>query len=248
MKTKRIHQYIAVVLLISLSISILVHFSTIFSYFTPSGENMPGIRHGETLLNILGEVFITFLVTFCLFMLNYYVLKPINSSKRLNYKSILFAIFITLLAVTILSDTFFAIKHLLRSTAHTGRFNLLYTFRDLFIAMVVLSCVFIIRNIYEKQAIRLENERLIRENLQSQYESLKNQVSPHFLFNSLTALKSLINDDTKNALQYLNDLSQVLRYTLQSNNNPTVTLAEETDAARSYIFLIKMRFNTKPSG
>ncbi len=177
-------------------------------------------------------------------MLNYYVLKPINSSKRLNYKSILFAIFITLLAVTILSDTFFAIKHLLRSTTHSGRFNLLYTFRDLFIAIVVLCCVFIIRNIYEKQAIRLENERLMRENLQSQYESLKNQVSPHFLFNSLTALKSLINDDTKNALHYLNDLSQVLRYTLQSNNNPTVTLAEETDAARSYIFLIKMRFNT----
>ncbi len=244
MKTKRIYQYIAVVALISLSISILVHFNTIFSFFTPSDQYMPGNRRGETFPNILGEVFVTFLVTFCLFMLNYYVLKPINSSKRLNYKSILFAVILTLLAVTLLSDTFFAIKHFLRSTTHPGRFNLLYTFRDLFIALVVLCCVFIIRNIYEKQAIRLENERLMRENLQSQYESLKNQVSPHFLFNSLTALKSLIRDDTKNALLYLNDLSQVLRYTLQSNNNPTVTLLEETDAAKSYLFLIKMRFNT----
>ena len=244
MKTKRIYQYIAVVALISLSISILVHFNTIFSFFAPSDQYMPGNRRGETFPNILGEVFVTFLVTFCLFMLNYYVLKPINSSKRLNYKSILFAVILTLLAVTLLSDTFFAIKHFLRSTTHPGRFNLLYTFRDLFIALVVLCCVFIIRNIYEKQAIRLENERLMRENLQSQYESLKNQVSPHFLFNSLTALKSLIRDDAKNALLYLNDLSQVLRYTLQSNNNPTVTLLEETDAAKSYLFLIKMRFNT----
>jgi sensor histidine kinase YesM len=243
MKTKKIHQYIAVVALISIAISILVHFNTILSYFAPSEQYMPGTRHGETLPNILGEVFVTFLVTFCLFLINYYVLKPFNSSKRLNYKIILFAVFITLFAVTLLSDTFFAIKHFLRSTTHPGTFNLLYTFRDLFIALVVLCCVFIIRNIYEKQAIRLENERLMRENLQSQYESLKNQVSPHFLFNSLTALKSLINDDTKSALHYLNDLSQVLRYTLQSNNNPTVTLAEETDAARSYIFLIKMRFN-----
>jgi sensor histidine kinase YesM len=244
MKTKKINQYIAVVALISIAISILVHFNTILSYFTPSEQYMPGTRHGETLPNILVEIFVTFLVTFCLFLLNYYVLKPINSSKRLNYKSILFAIFITLLAVTLLSDSFFAIKHFLYSTTHSKSFNLLYTFRDLFIAIVVLCCVFIIRNTYEKQAIRLENERLMRENLQSQYESLKNQVSPHFLFNSLTALKSLINDDTKNALHYLNDLSQVLRYTLQSNINPTVTLAEETDAARSYIFLIKMRFNS----
>jgi hypothetical protein len=244
MKSKRIQQYIAVVALISLSISILVHFNTILSYFMPAEVYVPGNRHAETLSNITGEVFVTFLVTFCLFMLNYYVLKPINSSKRLNYKSIVFAIFITLLAVTLLSDTFFAIKHFLRSTSHSGRFNLLYTFRDLFIALVVLCCVFIIRIIYEKQTIRMENERLMRENLQSQYESLKNQVSPHFLFNSLTALKSLINDDTKNALLYLNDLSQVLRYTLQSNNNPTVTLSEETDAARAYLFLIKMRFNT----
>jgi sensor histidine kinase YesM len=244
MKTKRIRQYIAVVVLISLSISILVHFNTILSFFAPAEQYMPVNRHAETLADIAGEVFVTFLVTFCLFMLNYYVLKPINSSKRLNYKSILLAIFITLVAVTILSDSFFAIKHLLKSTSHSGRFNLLYTFRDLFIAVVVLSCVFIIRNIFEKQAIRLENERLMRENLQSQYESLKNQVSPHFLFNSLTALRSLITDDTKNALLYLNDLSQVLRYTLQSNNNPTVTLGEETDAAKSYLFLIKMRFNT----
>jgi sensor histidine kinase YesM len=244
MKTKKIHQYIAVVASISIAISILIHFNTILSYLVPAEQYLPGNPHGATLPNILSEVFITFLVTFCLFLLNYFVLKPINSSKRLNYKSILFAILITLIAVTLLSDTFFAIKHFLRSTTHSGSFNLLYTFRDLFIAIVVLCCVFVIRNIYEKQAIRLENERLMRENLQSQYESLKNQVSPHFLFNSLTALKSLIRDDTKNALLYLNDLSQVLRYTLQSNTNPTVTLSEETDAAKSYLFLVKMRFNT----
>jgi sensor histidine kinase YesM len=232
------------VALISIAISILIHFNTILSYFAPVGQFIQGNRREESMANILGEVLVTFLVTFCLFLLNYYVLKPFNSSKRLNYKSILFAIFITLLAVTFLSDTFFALKHFLNSTTHPGRFNLLYTFRDLFIAIVVLCCVFIIRIINEKQSIRLENERLIRENLQSQYESLKNQVSPHFLFNSLTALKFLITDDTKNALLYLNDLSQVLRYTLQSNNNPTVNLQEETDAARSYIFLIQMRFNT----
>jgi LytS/YehU family sensor histidine kinase len=111
-------------------------------------------------------------------------------------------------------------------------------------AIVVLSCVYIIRVFYDRQAVLLENEKLLRENLQSQYESLKNQVSPHFLFNSLTALRTLISDDPENALLYLNDLSQVLRYTLQSNENQTVSLYDEMEAAKSYIFLIKTRFNT----
>jgi LytS/YehU family sensor histidine kinase len=172
------------------------------------------------------------------------VLKPFNNAKRLNIRSILFAIIVTIIAVTVLSDVLFALKHIIKATDHSNRFNLLYTFRDMFMAIVVLGCVFIIRIIYEKQAIRFENEKLIRENLQSQYESLKNQVSPHFLFNSLTALKTLISDDPKNALLYLNDLSQVLRYTLQSNENQTVTLFDEMEAAKSYIFLLKTRFNS----
>jgi hypothetical protein len=243
MKTKQVRQYIAIVAFISTGISILVHFNTILEVAAPAGINIAWYRGNVNITEVIGELFVTFLVTFCLFVLNYFVLKPIHSSRRLNIWTILLAILITGAAVTVLSDVFFALKHLIYGTSHSSRFNLLYTFRDLFIAIIVLSCVFIIRIINEKQVIRFENEKLIRENLQSQYESLKNQVSPHFLFNSLTALKTLISDDPKNALMYLNDLSQVLRYTLQSNENQTVSLYDELEAARSYMFLIKTRFN-----
>jgi len=243
MKSNQVRRYIAIVALISLGISILVHFNTILESFEQAGKNITGNSGREIFADVLGEVSATFLVTFCLFILNYYVLRPFNNSKRLNLSIILLAILITAVAVTVLSDVFFTLKHVLNATSHPTRFNLLYTFRDLFIAIVVLGCVLIIRIIYEKQAILLENEKLIRENLQSQYESLKNQVSPHFLFNSLTALKSLISDDPKNALNYLNDLSVVLRYTLQSNENQTVCLSDEMEAVKSYIFLIKMRFH-----
>ncbi len=244
MKTKQVRQYITIVAFISAGISILVHFNTILEVAAPAGQNISWHRGNVNVTEVIGELAVTFLVTFCLFVLNYFVLKPINSSRRLNIWTILLAILITVAAVTILSDSFFALKHLIYATTHSSRFNLLYTFRDLFIAIVVLSGVFIIRIINEKQAIRFENEKLIRENLQSQYESLKNQVSPHFLFNSLTALKTLISDDPKNALLYLNDLSQVLRYTLQSNERQTVTLYDEMEAAKSYIFLLKTRFNS----
>jgi len=69
-------------------------------------------------------------------------------------------------------------------------------------------------------------------------------VSPHFLFNSLTALKELIDEDPDNARQYVSHLSMLLRYTLQSNENKTVLLSEELESVRSYIYLIKMRFGS----
>jgi len=82
------------------------------------------------------------------------------------------------------------------------------------------------------------------EALQSQFESLKNQLSPHFLFNSLTALKILIKDAPGTAQDYVNSLSKALRYTLQSNEKQLVTLKEEMVFMESYLFLIRMRFDT----
>lgn len=92
--------------------------------------------------------------------------------------------------------------------------------------------------------MQIENESLKSEALQSQFESLKNQLSPHFLFNSLTALKTLINESPETAQNYVNNLSKALRYTLQSNEKQLVTLKEELEFTDSYLFLIKMRFDT----
>ena len=100
------------------------------------------------------------------------------------------------------------------------------------------------RLIFQKQTIEIENEKLRSESLQSQFESLKNQVSPHFLFNSLTALKILVEDSPSLAKQYISHLSQVLRYTLQSNRKQLVTLGEELEFTESYIFLLKMRYDS----
>jgi LytS/YehU family sensor histidine kinase len=69
-------------------------------------------------------------------------------------------------------------------------------------------------------------------------------MSPHFLFNSLTALKTLINEDPETAQNYINNLSKALRYTLQSNERKLVTLKQEMDFIESYLYLIKLRFDT----
>lgn len=85
-------------------------------------------------------------------------------------------------------------------------------------------------------------ERLQREQISSQYEALKNQVNPHFLFNSLNALSSLIYEDPGKAIEFINRLSDVYRYVLDSKDKEVVSLSEELQFVNSYLFLLEARF------
>ena len=87
-----------------------------------------------------------------------------------------------------------------------------------------------------------KTEALARENMQSQLEALKNQLDPHFLFNSLNTLASLIDYENTGAQQYLERLSDVYRYVLLSRQKNTVTLKEEMDFLDAYVYLNKVRF------
>jgi LytS/YehU family sensor histidine kinase len=91
----------------------------------------------------------------------------------------------------------------------------------------------------------LEAEQLKRENLQSQFITLKNQVSPHFLFNSLSTLSSLISEDQSRATEFVQNLARVYRYVLQSIEKKVVDLETELKAAQAYVYLQKMRFGDR---
>lgn len=87
-----------------------------------------------------------------------------------------------------------------------------------------------------------EAEQLKREMLQSQLETLKNQVNPHFLFNSLNTLVSIIPDDREIAVEFVRKLSKVYRYILEIKDRELILLSEELDFLNAYIFLQKIRF------
>lgn len=88
----------------------------------------------------------------------------------------------------------------------------------------------------------IETEKLKRERISSQYESLKNQVNPHFLFNSLNALTNLVYEDQDQASLFIRKLSEVYRYVLEQQDKEVVTLGEELAFTQAYIFLHKIRF------
>ncbi len=91
-------------------------------------------------------------------------------------------------------------------------------------------------------AALINTEKLKKENLQSQFDSLKNQVNPHFLFNSLNTLATIIPEDPDQAVQFVQKLSSVYRYLLQYKDNETVDLKTELDCIDAYFFLQQIRF------
>ncbi len=92
-----------------------------------------------------------------------------------------------------------------------------------------------------RDAVKSE-EALKREKLALQYESLKNQVNPHFLFNSLNTLSGLIGKDDARATRFVKQLSDIYRYVLEHKDRDLVSLDAEMKFVENYINLMKIRF------
>jgi sensor histidine kinase YesM len=88
----------------------------------------------------------------------------------------------------------------------------------------------------------LEAEKYKAEMNLYKYESLRNQINPHFLFNSLNVLSSLVYEDQKLAVRFIRQLSEVYRYVLDSKDKELVSLSHELEFLEAYLFLLKIRF------
>ena len=120
----------------------------------------------------------------------------------------------------------------------------------LFDAFVTLLITYLITAIHElvyfyrqwklhfSKSIRLE-----KDNIQAKYETLKTQINPHFLFNSLNSLTTLVDDNEK-AVEYIQDLSEFFRYMLSSRDKEMVLVREEIKLLEKYINLQQSRFRT----
>ena len=122
--------------------------------------------------------------------------------------------------------------------------------------LVLLKCTFtlavsflysyIYTLIFQRQNILLENEQLKSENLTTRYDMLVSQINPHFFFNSLNSLSTLVREnDTQTALTYIDQLSYTFRYILQNSQNTEVPLKEELQSLEAYSYQFKIRYADK---
>lgn len=93
--------------------------------------------------------------------------------------------------------------------------------------------------------LELDAVQLRNENLTSKYESLKSQLDPHFLFNSLNVLTNLVYADADKSARFIKQLSEVYRYVLEVRNKELVPLEEELKFVESYLYLQQIRFGDK---
>lgn len=87
----------------------------------------------------------------------------------------------------------------------------------------------------------INEEILKREKIAAEYEALKNQVNPHFLFNSLSSLTTLVYKDQKKAVTFIRELANVFRYALEHRNNEVVDLSTELKHLKSIAYLYQIR-------
>jgi len=92
------------------------------------------------------------------------------------------------------------------------------------------------------QQNRIKEQKFIAGTASAKFDALKNQLDPHFLFNSLNVLTSLIEENPDNAQKFTTSLSKVYRYVLEQKNKELISVDEELKFAKTYMSLLKMRF------
>lgn len=92
------------------------------------------------------------------------------------------------------------------------------------------------------QENKLKEQKVIAGTASAKFETLKNQIDPHFLFNSLNVLSSLIEENPEQAQRFTTSLSKIYRYVLEQKDKELVSVEEELSFAKTYMNLLKMRF------
>ncbi len=113
---------------------------------------------------------------------------------------------------------------------------------SMLIALIISILFYVAWYFKYRQESKIKEQKIIAGTASAKFDALKNQLDPHFLFNSLNVLTSLIEEDPLQAQRFTTSLSKVYRYVLEQKNKDLVTVDEELAFAKTYIKLLKMRF------
>ena len=135
-----------------------------------------------------------------------------------------------------------SIQYYILSHLNFGPKMLMYEVRGILINLTFYMFIHILYQTYMNQQVVRELERSMAANLEAQYELLKQQVNPHFLFNSLNTLKYMVESHDSQSAEFIIKLAAFYRFTLDSLKLNIITLREELAIMDSYVYLLKARF------
>ena len=197
---------------------------------------------------------IAFYITISWFLLVVLLLWLGNSlisgflDKKLPWRKYVTARFFIQLGLTIIyslfciNTSYLLFKHLFTSDPPVWEQVVLTNIYGLLLILPTFSIYFGIHFLKAWKKSELETEKLQKESVRSQLEALRNHLDPHFLFNNLNILSTLIDKNKNLSKEYLEKFAEVYRIILQNEVSELITLKKELDFIKSYLYLIKIRF------
>ena len=181
--------------------------------------------------------------TFAVIMWHFNIYMLSQKSNRRKVKQISYAKLLNSLAFGLILMLGLAyVQQFILSHIDFGPTMLMVEVRGILINLVFYMFLNMLQQNYENQHVNMELERFRNDNLSAQYDLLKQQVNPHFLFNSLNTLKAMVETGDRQSVDFILKLANFYRYTLESRKLDLIPLKEEMDILNAYIFLQKARF------
>ncbi|MFC0320321.1 MULTISPECIES: sensor histidine kinase [Olivibacter] len=184
---------------------------------------------------------VTFLFALIIWYYNVYNLPRYtanNPKGGFSTKQLLKGLFFGLVLMFLLA----CIQQYLLSHLPFGPVMLMFEVRSILISSAFYMFIHLLYQSYLNQQVSVELERTTAANVWAQYELLKQQVNPHFLFNSLNTLKYMVESGDPQAVNFILKLSDFYRFTLESRKLDLIDLSEELKILEAYMYLLKARF------
>ncbi|AXT20312.1 hypothetical protein D7030_04120 [Flavobacteriaceae bacterium AU392] len=252
------------IIIIAIIISLLANIGLINRIHKLSQANeLPGGTEEERLL-ILKQIeerwfifrigiknAITELLILIIFIFFNYSWKDYLISIKLNFKKRIILIIggnLLLLFFFIYSD--FVLSNYLgtinSNATIQGKFLEDYFLNHLFVLVIAFVSPYILLRIQKVKQIESNLIKIKEEKSKAELSALKEQISPHFFFNTLSTLSTIVRNENKDVgLEFIQDMSNTYRYTLTSANEDLVSLKQEINFIESYVFLLQKRFGKK---
>jgi len=178
----------------------------------------------------------------CMWYFNIYMLSRKGNrpkGRQISYHKLLSSLLFGLVVMLGLAY----IQQLILSHIDFGPTMLMIEVRGILINLVFYMFLNLLQQNYENQFVNMELERFRNDNLSAQYDLLKQQVNPHFLFNSLNTLKAMVETKDEQSVDFILKLANFYRYTLESRKLDLIHVREEMEILNAYLFLQKARFD-----
>ena len=199
--------------------------------------------------NLAWNIFITMLYGYSLYYTNSFVfiyLDEVFKENRFDKRRVLIGFVISFFISIFIIFLMRIVENVLIEKTSFNEFLMQEKVSSYLVAIIITFIVTLgIHAFYFYKAFqenRVKEQKIIAGTASAKFESLKNQIDPHFLFNSLNVLSSLIEENPENAQRFTTSLSKIYRYVLEQKDKELVTVAEELAFAKTYMNLLKMRF------